>query len=258
MSVRAVALVLLGLGCHESPFGTRTPDPGQALLGRLQPEVEGRPACLAWPSPSKQLTGLGNGRHFYIANQANATLLAFDQPAPGQPWVESGSPLSLPSKPNDVATNAAGCPYVAEQDRVAPHRFESGECPDDAPSYPVGPALITFDSAGTLYAARADTAILYSTPVSGGGQAVELPVTPARLTVHAGDIWVAHQHDDGWQILVLDPGTLKQRGHIDFPWPAGEDLAGMVWDDASGNLVAHSNDRDPLICSYVLAAADGG
>src|SRR5262249_20578459 len=119
MSIRVPAFllpVLLALGCDESPFGTRTPDPGQALLGRLQPEVEGHAACLAWPSPSKQLVGLGNGRHFYVANQSNSTLLAFDQPAPGQPWVESGSPLSLPSKPNDVATNPAGCPYVAEQD----------------------------------------------------------------------------------------------------------------------------------------------
>jgi hypothetical protein len=259
----ALALVLLLAACDESPFGTRHAQPGEAILGHLDPDMEGGNACLAWsPPPGFTATGLGDGDFFYVADNSNPNapkLHAFEQPAAGQSLTEHGTPISIDFEPIfDVAVKHGHCPYVSTVHHVTSAQFATGQCNTGDSNYGRGPVFFAFDSNDNFYYAYQNRRSLGVEPVGGQQIEVDLPVDAQRITIKDGEIWVAYQSNNSWEILSYDKATLKLKGHIQFPW-GNADLAGMVWDPngnfGTGNLIAIANMRLPVICSYVFVPA---
>ena len=258
--MKYAALILLVAACDESPFGTRHAQPGEAILGKLQ--ADGANACLVWspPPPSSQMAGLGNGDFFYVANgnPSAPQLYAYQQPAPGQAWQQQGNPVNADFEQIfDVAVKHGHCPYVSTAHHVAPAPFMSGNCRTDDNNYDRGPVFFAFDAGDNFYYAYQTHRELGFETVSGQQKSIDPGVDAVRIALNSGrgEIWVAYQpNSSSWDMLAFDMTTLKQNGHVQFPWP-NADLAGMEWDDTNQQLIAIANQRIPSICEFVFTPA---
>jgi hypothetical protein len=253
--VKYAALVLLLAACDESPFGTRHAPPGEAILGQLQTDVQCTAIATGIP-----MVGLGNGTSdFYIANsnQQNPQLYAFT-PSSGT-LNQHGTPVSNSEKISDVAVRGSDCPYVSGvSNGTRPLPLATSHCSGSDPTYAVSPVVFAFDSSGVFYFARPDNGFfgrIHEDQTMDLGN--DLTIHAVRLTINntRTEIWIAYQPSaNNWDILAFDTTSLKQKGHIQFPWP-NADLAGMEWDDSPQTLTAIANMRTPVICTFSFSPA---
>jgi hypothetical protein len=254
----ALALLLL-TACDESPFGTRHAQPGEAALGRLNPVTTPNcfPVALGFP-----MVGLGNSTsYFFIANSNPSAPQLYKYTVSGHDLMQQGNPISAASeKIADVAVKHGNCVYVSTDHKVGPAPFSSGDCGSFSqdPDYQQGPVVFAFDSNELFYFAHTNNGLWGRIDAAGQEQlGNDLPVTAVRLTINNGrsEVWIAYQiSTDKWEVLAFDKNTLKQTGHIAFPWP-NADLAGMEWDDSASQLYAIANQRTPVICNFDFVQA---
>lgn len=255
--MRFALALLLATACDESPFGTRHAEPGAAILGKLQTDVQCTAIAVGFP-----MTGLGNGTtDFFIANSNPQAPQLHAFTPNGTSLSEDGTPVAASEEIYDVAVKGSNCPYVStNHNGTVPLRHPAASCGDSVqdPNYGVSPVVFAFDAMGTFYFARPDNGLFGKFDAAGQQHgAPNLSIHAVRMAFNntRNEIWIAYQPDSSsWDMLVFDGESFKQTGHIQFPWPNG-DLAGMEWNDSDQKLVAIANQPTPVMCSFGFVPA---